>query len=84
MKLVSLTLTQYSREPSGSFSFFGDGISITIPITAESAERLSAVAYDIFNEHKAQMAEDLLATETPTLLGYDESKTIEADDDTPF
>lgn len=69
-------------KPSGSFNFSFDGGNTTYNLDKEDCERIFAVAISIIEKKKTAIAQALLDTPSPTLLGYDESKTI--DGEIPF
>lgn len=70
------------KSPSGSFSFQFDGGNTTYNLSKEDCEAIFAVAISIIDRKKEEIAKALLAVPSPTLLGYDEKKTI--DGEIPF
>lgn len=70
------------RSPSGSFSFQFEGGNTTYNLSKEDCEAIFAVAISIIERKKAAIAQALLDVPSPTLLGYDESKTV--DGEIPF
>lgn len=86
-RISSLSMTNYSYapQPSGSIQFDdGEGNTATFKLTPEDAENLLEVAMQIADRHRKAMAKAIIEAEFQPLLGYDSSKTIEADDDSPF
>lgn len=81
--ISSLSIANYGgSHPSGSFQFSFDGGSASYTLDKEDVEKIFAVAYDLINRKKQAIANALLSVETPPLLGYDSSRTI--DNETPF
>lgn len=64
---------------SGSFTFNFEGGSTTYNLDEEDCERIFAVAISIIERKKKAIAQALLDTPSPALLGYDSDKTIEGD-----
>jgi len=77
-KIVSLSITHYYGDPDGSFTFQHDSGTISHKLDKEEIEKIWAVAHEAIERTKHQIADQIRQIETPALLGYDRTKTIEA------
>lgn len=81
--ISSLSIANYGgTNPTGSFNFSFDGGNTSYTLDKEDVEKILAVAYDLINRKKQAIANALLSVETPPLIGYDSSRTI--DNEIPF
>lgn len=76
-KIVSLSISSYYGPPDGSFTFQHEHGTLSHKLDKEEVERIWAIAYEAIQRTKHKIADEVRNIETPALLGYDRTKTIE-------
>ena len=80
--ISSISVTNWGgSSPAGSFTFNFEGGSTTYTLDTEDCERIFAIAIDLIEKKKKAIAQALLDTPSPALLGYDSELTI---DEVPY
>ena len=70
-----------SNPAGGETQWSFEGGSTTYTLDTEDCERIFAIAIDLIEKKKKAIAQALLDTPSPALLGYDSDRTI---DEVPF
>lgn len=79
-KISNLNMYFYGN-PSGSFGLNTGKEIIQYSLDEQDCERIFAVLIQIAGERRLALAEAVLNMELPTLIGYDQAKTV---DEVPF
>lgn len=77
-RIVSLSISNwYGNNSEGTFTFQHENGTLSHKLDKEEVERIWAIAYEAIERTKHKIADEVRQIETPALLGYDRTKTID-------